>query len=243
MIAAYRAKQQPAIVQVERARLPDHAHFGRHRCRPAELMAKAGLQGRLVELHRAGRTYYTKDGQMMAMPFNSSTPILFYNKRPLQSGGLRQAGRDLAGTRAAALRHQEQGHLEMRAWSIPATGSGASSRTTAPSRTSPTPPSATASTASTPAYVFNKSRLVGHIERVRSGSTTASCELAGQGINPGSSSSAANARRSSTRPPRMPRSRPASKFNWSATLAAARAGTQAEEQRHRRRRALDPQGP
>jgi len=32
--------------------------------------------------------YYSKDGNIYSMPFNSSTPILYYNKDAFQKAGL-----------------------------------------------------------------------------------------------------------------------------------------------------------
>ena len=86
MIAAYRAKQQPAIVQVNErgflTMLTSNATMP-----TAELMSKAGFKIDWNDFIAPIRTYYTKDGQMMTMPFNSSTPIFFYNKDHFKAAG------------------------------------------------------------------------------------------------------------------------------------------------------------
>src|SRR3954468_13494833 len=71
MIAAYRAKQQPAIVQVnERGFL---TMLNSNAIMPAaDLLSKAGYKIDWSNFIAPVATYYTKDGVMMAMPFNSS---------------------------------------------------------------------------------------------------------------------------------------------------------------------------
>ena len=53
----------------------------------AELMAKAGHKIDWSDFIAPVATYFTKDGMMMAMPFNSSTPILFYNTDHFKAAG------------------------------------------------------------------------------------------------------------------------------------------------------------
>ena len=86
MIAAYRAKQQPAIVQVnERGFL---TMVNSNAIIPtAELMTKAGYKIDWSNFIAPVATYFTRDGAMMAMPFNSSTPILFYNVDHFKAAG------------------------------------------------------------------------------------------------------------------------------------------------------------
>jgi sn-glycerol 3-phosphate transport system substrate-binding protein len=88
-IAAFRAKQQPAIVQV-------------FEVGTGTMMAAKGAVVpvyQLMEEHGEGFDpsiflpsvvgYYTdSDGNMLSMPFNSSTPILYYNKTVFEKAGL-----------------------------------------------------------------------------------------------------------------------------------------------------------
>src|SRR3954453_11558260 len=95
MIAAYRAKQQPAIVQVnERGFL---TMLNSKAIVPAaELMAGAGYKIDWSDFIAPVATYYTQNGAMMAMPFNSSSPILFYNAEHFRAAGFDRPGCDLA---------------------------------------------------------------------------------------------------------------------------------------------------
>ena len=88
-IAAFRAKQQPHIVQVfevgtatmmaaKGAIYPVH-----------QLMADAGEPFDPGAYLPAVYGYYsTTDGKLLSMPFNSSTPVLYYNKDAFKKAGL-----------------------------------------------------------------------------------------------------------------------------------------------------------
>src|SRR5262245_33866858 len=88
-IAAFRAKQQPHIVQVfevgtatmmaaKGAIYPVH-----------QLMADAGEAFDPNAYLPAVYGYYsTTDGKLLSMPFNSSTPVLYYNKDAFKKAGL-----------------------------------------------------------------------------------------------------------------------------------------------------------
>jgi sn-glycerol 3-phosphate transport system substrate-binding protein len=86
MIAAYRARQHPPIVQVNERGFLTMLSSGAI-LPAAELMAKAGHQINWSDFIAPVATYFTKDGMMMAMPFNSSTPILFYNADHFKAAG------------------------------------------------------------------------------------------------------------------------------------------------------------
>ena len=91
-IAAFRAKQQPAIVQVfevgtatmmgaKKAIYPVH-----------ELMKDSKTNFNPNDYLSAVTGYYTSnDGDMMSMPFNSSTPVLYYNKDMFKNAGIKSA--------------------------------------------------------------------------------------------------------------------------------------------------------
>ena len=88
-IAAFRARQQPHIVQVfevgtatmmaaKGAVYPVH-----------QLMADAGEAFDPAAFLPAVYGYYsTADGKLLSMPFNSSTPVLYYNKEAFRKAGL-----------------------------------------------------------------------------------------------------------------------------------------------------------
>jgi sn-glycerol 3-phosphate transport system substrate-binding protein len=85
-IAAYRAKRPPHIVQIyERgfmtmllsgAIVPVH-----------ELMEQKGYKIDWSDFIKPVAGFYTYKGKLMTMPFNSSTPILFYNKDQFAKAG------------------------------------------------------------------------------------------------------------------------------------------------------------
>ena len=88
-VAAFRAGEQPHIVQVfevgtatmmaaEGAIYPVH-----------QLMADAGIEWDANAFLPAVVGYYTTpEGLMLSMPFNSSTPVLYYNKAAFEKAGL-----------------------------------------------------------------------------------------------------------------------------------------------------------
>ena len=87
-IAAFRAKEQPAIVQVfEVGTATMMAAKGA--IYPVEkLMADMGEPFDKSDYLPAVISYYqTPDGELLSMPFNSSTPVLWYNKDALEAAG------------------------------------------------------------------------------------------------------------------------------------------------------------
>ena len=88
-IAAFRAKQTPAIIQVfdvgtgvmmgaEGAVMP-----------VAEVLEKGGYTFDKAKYLAGIVAYYSKpDGTMLSFPYNSSSPILFYNKDLFEKAGL-----------------------------------------------------------------------------------------------------------------------------------------------------------
>lgn len=88
-IAAFRAGKQPQILQVfEVGTATMMAAKGA--IKPVyELMAEAGVPFDSGDYLGAVAGYYTTtDGKMLSMPFNSSTPIIFYNKEAFAKAGL-----------------------------------------------------------------------------------------------------------------------------------------------------------
>ncbi|MGF1560811.1 MAG: sn-glycerol-3-phosphate ABC transporter substrate-binding protein UgpB [Geminicoccaceae bacterium] len=88
-IAAFRAGEQPHIVQVfEVGTATMMAAEGA--VKPVyELMAEAGADFDPSAYLEAVVGYYTTpEGDMLSMPFNSSTPVLYYNKAAFEAAGL-----------------------------------------------------------------------------------------------------------------------------------------------------------
>jgi sn-glycerol 3-phosphate transport system substrate-binding protein len=86
-IAAFRAKNPPQILQVfevgTQTMLSSGAIYPVY-----QLMKDQGIQIDWADFISIVRSYYSKDGNLYSMPFNSSTAILYYNKSFLQKAGL-----------------------------------------------------------------------------------------------------------------------------------------------------------
>jgi sn-glycerol 3-phosphate transport system substrate-binding protein len=86
-IAAYRAKQPPHLVQVfevgTQTMLLSSAVYPVY-----ELMKDQHIAVDWTQFIQPVLSYYTKDGNLYSMPFNSSTPILYYNKDAFAKAGL-----------------------------------------------------------------------------------------------------------------------------------------------------------
>ena len=88
-IAAFRARQQPHVVQVFEVGTATMM-AARGAIKPVQaLMAEAGEPFDPAAYLPAVTAYYTTaDGKMLSLPFNSSTPVLYYNKEAFRKAGL-----------------------------------------------------------------------------------------------------------------------------------------------------------
>lgn len=86
-IAAYRAKTQPHLIQVfevgTQTMLSSRAIYPVY-----QLMKDQGIKIDWADFISVVKSYYSKDGNLYSMPFNSSTPILYYNKTIFEKAGL-----------------------------------------------------------------------------------------------------------------------------------------------------------
>jgi sn-glycerol 3-phosphate transport system substrate-binding protein len=88
-IAAFRAKQHPHIVQVFEVGTATMMAAKGAIYPVYKLMADAGEPFDPAAYLPAVTGYYTDtDGNMLSMPFNSSTPVLYYNKEAFEKAGL-----------------------------------------------------------------------------------------------------------------------------------------------------------
>lgn len=88
-IAAFRAKKQPAIVQVFEVGTATMMSAKGAVYPTYELMADTHEPFNSSDYLAAVTGYYsTNDGKMLSMPFNSSTPVLYYNKDALAKAGV-----------------------------------------------------------------------------------------------------------------------------------------------------------
>ncbi|WP_234495711.1 sn-glycerol-3-phosphate ABC transporter substrate-binding protein UgpB [Vibrio maritimus] len=91
-IAAFRAKEQPAIVQVFEVGTATMMGAKQAIYPVYELMEDTKEPFNPDNYLAAVTGYYTtNDGQMLSMPFNSSTPVMYYNKDMFAKAGIESA--------------------------------------------------------------------------------------------------------------------------------------------------------
>lgn len=89
-IAAFRAKQQPAIVQVFEVGTATMMGAKQAVYPVYQLMADTKEPFNPDDYLAAVTGYYTSnDGQMLSLPFNSSTPVLYYNQDMFAKAGIK----------------------------------------------------------------------------------------------------------------------------------------------------------
>ncbi|CAH0528703.1 sn-glycerol-3-phosphate ABC transporter substrate-binding protein UgpB [Vibrio hippocampi] len=91
-IAAFRAKEQPAIVQVFEVGTATMMGAEKAIYPVYQLMADTKEPFNSDNYLSAVTGYYTNtQGEMLSMPFNSSTPVMYYNKDMFAKAGIEQA--------------------------------------------------------------------------------------------------------------------------------------------------------
>ncbi|MFA0438675.1 sn-glycerol-3-phosphate ABC transporter substrate-binding protein [Vibrio sp. 10N.286.49.C2] len=91
-IAAFRAKEQPAIVQVFEVGTATMMGAKQAIYPVYELMEDTKEPFNTDDYLAAVTGYYTtEDGQMVSMPFNSSTPVMYYNRDMFKKAGIETA--------------------------------------------------------------------------------------------------------------------------------------------------------
>jgi sn-glycerol 3-phosphate transport system substrate-binding protein len=86
-IAAYRAKTHPHLIQVFEVGTQTMLSSGA--IYPVfQLMKDQGIKIDWADYLSVVKSYYSKGGNLYSMPFNSSTPILYYNKTIFEKAGL-----------------------------------------------------------------------------------------------------------------------------------------------------------
>ncbi len=90
-IAAYRAKRAPEIVQANERTFLTMLNSGAT-LPAADLLAQNGYKIDWSKFIAPVVSYYSQGGKLQAMPFNSSTPILFYNRDHFKAAGFEAPG-------------------------------------------------------------------------------------------------------------------------------------------------------
>ena len=90
-IAAYRAKKAPQIVQIYERGFMSMLLSGA--IEPVQdLLAAKQKQVDMADFIKPVASYYQYKGKLMSMPFNSSAPILWYNKEHFEKAGFKEPG-------------------------------------------------------------------------------------------------------------------------------------------------------
>lgn len=113
-IAAFRAKQQPNIIQIFDAGAATIINAPGATIPVEELMTKYG-QGFNIEDYISGVRYFYADsaGKMIGMPFNSSTPLLYYNKEAFEKAGIANPPATWEEFEAMAPKLKEAGYIAL----------------------------------------------------------------------------------------------------------------------------------
>lgn len=110
-IAAFRAKQQPHIVQVFEVGTATMMAAKGAIYPVYQLMGDAGEPFNPADYMASVTGYYTDtDGNMLSMPFNSSTPVLYYNRDAFEKAGVTEAPKTWPEVAAAAKKAQAAGY-------------------------------------------------------------------------------------------------------------------------------------
>ena len=110
-IAAFRAGQQPHIVQVFEVGTASMMAAKGAIYPVYQLMADSGEPFDPAGYLASVTGYYTDtDGNMLSMPFNSSTPVLYYNRTAFEKAGIDAAPKTWPEVEAAAMKAQEAGY-------------------------------------------------------------------------------------------------------------------------------------
>ncbi|MEP0521320.1 MAG: extracellular solute-binding protein [Hyphomicrobiales bacterium] len=113
-IAAFRAKQQPHIIQIFDAGAATIINAPGATIPVEELMTKYG-KGFDIEDYISGVRYFYADsaGKMIGMPFNSSTPLLYYNKEAFEKAGIANPPATWEEFEAIAPKLKEAGYIAL----------------------------------------------------------------------------------------------------------------------------------
>ncbi len=113
-IAAFRAKKQPHLLQIFDAGAATIINAKGATIPVADLMTKYG-SGFDINDYIAGVRYFyaASDGTMIGMPFNSSTPLLYYNKDAFAKAGIDNPPSTWEEFEAMAPKLKEAGYIAM----------------------------------------------------------------------------------------------------------------------------------
>jgi sn-glycerol 3-phosphate transport system substrate-binding protein len=183
MIAAYRARQHPAIVQVNERGFLTMVLSGAT-MPAAELLASNGHKVDWSNFIAPVATYFTRDGTMMAMPFNSSTPIFWYNVDHFKAAGFDKPAATWPELVDQLTAINKKG-VSKCAMVFPGDWEWSFLENYSAVEDIPFATKKNGFEGLGAEFVFNKTKLVQHMERVKKLLDDGVLQLAGQGVNPG----------------------------------------------------------
>jgi len=181
-IAAYRAKKAPQIVQIYERGFMSMLLSGA--IEPVQdLLAAKKKNVDMADFIKPVASYYQYKGKLMSMPFNSSTPILFYNKEQFEKAGFSAPADTWAEFEKQLHAIKQKGAAECGSslagdyfWSLMENYSTVNDQ--------PWGTRSNGYDGLDTEFVYNKSRVVGQVARLQKWVNDGIIQIAGQGLSP-----------------------------------------------------------
>ena len=181
-IAAYRAKKAPQIVQIYERGFMSMLLSGA--IEPVQDLLTAKKKNvDFADFIKPVASYYQYKGKLMSMPFNSSTPILFYNKEQFEKAGFAAPADTWAELEKQLYTIKQKGAAECGSslagdyfWSLMENYSTVNDQ--------PWGTKSNGYDGLDTEFVYNKSRVVGQVTRLQKWVNDGIIQIAGQGLSP-----------------------------------------------------------
>lgn len=181
-IAAYRAKKAPQIVQIYERGFMSMLLSGA--IEPVQDLLTAKKKNvDFGDFIKPVASYYQYKGKLMSMPFNSSTPILFYNKEQFEKAGFSAPADTWAEFEKQLYAIKQKGAAECGSslagdyfWSLMENYSTVNDQ--------PWGTKSNGYDGLDTEFVYNKTRLVGQVTRLQKWVNDGIVQIAGQGLSP-----------------------------------------------------------
>lgn len=181
-IAAYRAKKAPQIVQIYERGFMSMLLSGA--IEPVQdLLAAKKKNVDMADFIKPVASYYQYKGKLMSMPFNSSTPILFYNKEQFEKAGFQGPADTWGEFEKQLYAIKQKGAAECGSslagdyfWSMMENYSTVNDQ--------PWGSKSNGYDGLDTEFVYNKTRLVGQVQRLQKWVNDGIIQIAGQGLSP-----------------------------------------------------------
>ena len=181
-IAAYRARKAPQIVQIYERGFMSMLLSGA--IEPVQdLLTSRNKKVDFADFIKPVASYYQYKGKLMSMPFNSSTPILFYNKEQFEKGGFAAPADTWAELEKQLYAIKQKGAAECGSslagdyfWSLMENYSTVNDQ--------PWGTRSNGYDGLDTEFVYNKSRVVGQVTRLQKWVNDGIIQIAGQGLSP-----------------------------------------------------------